>query len=226
MFTKTAGLTSLLLWAASRQFAAGFDYAISSVGSVELMDIETEIPDIKTIFLEDEMSISATGIEWEFTGNETGTDMTVTCEAILDGEVVGTDTMSLEDVGRMLPSSMDCGTFSVGSKGKKVITLQLTLDGATASTDRKYQAFRAGTSIIPLLVIIILAASTSQVELSLSAGIFMGAWIIAGNLLDGYVSTLEDYILANVASTGHGYVYLFVLFMSGLVGMLERSGGM
>lgn len=216
-----AGLLSFLFCSS----AAAFDYMISSVENVQLTDVETEIPDIKTIFLDDKMNVTATGITWE-PSTAGGQELTVTCEAVLDGEVVSKGTMSLEDVDRILPETMACGSFTVGSKGAKNIELTLTLDGTSASTSRKYQAFRAGTSIIPLLVIIILAATTSQVELSLSSGIFLGAWIIAGNLTDGYVSTLEDYILANLADTGHGYVYLFILFMSGLVGMLERSGGM
>ena len=220
-----AGLLSLLFCSHA---AVAFDYMITGIGSVELDDVETEIPGIKTIFLDDVMSVSASGIAWEFKGENAANtgELTVSCEATVDGQVVSSGTMSLADVERELPTSMDCGTFSVSNRGAKVVEVTLTLDGMSAGTSRTYQAFGAGTSIIPLLLIIILAATTSQVELSLSSGIFVGACIIQGELMGGFISCLEDYILDNLADVGHGYVYLFILFMSGLVGMLERSGGM
>lgn len=63
-------------------------------------------------------------------------------------------------------------------------------------------------------------------ELSLFSGIFVGACIVAGEINQGFKDTVEDYILNALADVGHGYVYLFTFFLSGLVAMLERSGGM
>ena len=37
---------------------------------------------------------------------------------------------------------------------------------------------------------------------------------------------LDTYILEALANTDHGYVYLFILFMAGLVGVIEKSGGL
>jgi Na+/H+ antiporter NhaC len=37
---------------------------------------------------------------------------------------------------------------------------------------------------------------------------------------------LAVYILQALASEDHGYVYLFILFMAGLVGIIEKSGGL
>lgn len=37
--------------------------------------------------------------------------------------------------------------------------------------------------------------------------------------------TLEKYILEALADVGHGYVYLFTLFLAGLVAIMEKSGG-
>jgi Na+/H+ antiporter NhaC len=65
-----------------------------------------------------------------------------------------------------------------------------------------------------------------QVEFSLFSGIFVGACIVFGNIKDGFTNTIENYILNALADSGHGYVYLFTFFLSGLVAMLERSGGM
>jgi hypothetical protein len=62
-------------------------------------------------------------------------------------------------------------------------TLPADVDG---STSRDYQAFGAGASLVPLIVILLLAVCTGIVELSLTTGIFVGACIVAGNIKDGF----------------------------------------
>ncbi len=37
---------------------------------------------------------------------------------------------------------------------------------------------------------------------------------------------LTIYLLQALASEDHGYVFLFILFMAGLVGIIEKSGGL
>mgnify|MGYP005847031761 CR=1 FL=1 len=41
--------------------------------------------------------------------------------------------------------------------------------------------------------------------------------MVAGNLKEGFKATLDDYILNALADGGHAYVYLFTLFLSGMV---------
>lgn len=50
--------------------------------------------------------------------------------------------------------------------------------------------------------------------------------MVAGNLTDGFKSLLDVYILNALTDVGHGYVILFSLFLAGMVGMIEKSGGM
>jgi Na+/H+ antiporter NhaC len=64
------------------------------------------------------------------------------------------------------------------------------------------------------------------VELSLFTCVFVGACIIAGNLKDGFKDTLAVYLLGALFDEDHCYVVLFTLFLSGLVGMIERAGGL
>ena len=49
--------------------------------------------------------------------------------------------------------------------------------------------------------------------------------VVAGSFTIGYRNTLGVYILNSVSDKYHGYVFLFSLFMSGLVGLIEKSGG-
>jgi Na+/H+ antiporter NhaC len=65
-----------------------------------------------------------------------------------------------------------------------------------------------------------------MVELSLFSAILVGACMVAGNIKDGFKSTLDTYLLNAISDVGHVYVVLFTLFLSGMVGMMQRSGGM
>jgi Na+/H+ antiporter NhaC len=76
------------------------------------------------------------------------------------------------------------------------------------------------------VIVLLLAVTTNMVELSLFSAIFVGACMVAGNVSDGFKASLDTYILNAVADVGHVYVILFTLFLSGMVGMMQRSGGM
>jgi Na+/H+ antiporter NhaC len=81
-------------------------------------------------------------------------------------------------------------------------------------------------SLIPLIIILILALTTQMVELSLFMGVFIGACIVAGSLKVGFQDTLNIYLVDALADGDHVYVILFTVFLSGTVGMMQKSGGM
>lgn len=56
-------------------------------------------------------------------------------------------------------------------------------------------------------------------------GIFVGACMVAGSLTAGFRQMLDVYLLDSLANKDHGYVFLFILFMAGLVGLIEKAGG-
>ena len=66
----------------------------------------------------------------------------------------------------------------------------------------------------------------NQVELSLGMGILVGSCMVAGTLVGGFRTMLDKYLLNALANKDHGYVFLFILFMAGLVGLMEKSGGL
>lgn len=127
---------------------------------------------------------------------------------------------------RELPSSITAGKGMVTESGGHVIDVTISLDGTTIDPSQSYQSFGSGASLVPLIIILFLAITTQMVELSLGVGVFVGACMISGTLIQGFKSTLDHYILGALADVDHGYVYLFALFMSGLVGMIEKSGGL
>jgi Na+/H+ antiporter NhaC len=68
--------------------------------------------------------------------------------------------------------------------------------------------------------------TTHLVELSLFGGIWLGACIVTGSLAAGFRKTVSEYILDALNDWGHVAVILFTTFLSGSVGMMQKSGGM
>jgi Na+/H+ antiporter NhaC len=114
-------------------------------------------------------------------------------------------------------------SFSAGANTIEVI---LSIDGFEAATGGDYQSYAAGVSIIPLLFILVMALTTKMVELSLFCGIWLGACIVTGSLANGFRLTIDTLILNALNDWGHVAVILFTVFLSGSVGMMQKSGGM
>jgi len=147
----------------------------------------------------------------------------------VDGKVQATGEFNLtsDELGsRELPDSMEVGTIRIPDAGRHEITVTLYVDESESSSSAEFEAFRPGVAIVPLIVVLVLALATQMVEFSLLFAVFVGACMVSGNIKDGFKTTLDDYLLNAVADSGHAYVYLFTLFLSGMVGMMEKSGGM
>ncbi len=71
-----------------------------------------------------------------------------------------------------------------------------------------------------------MALTTQMVELSLFCGIWLGACIVAGSLAQGFRDTIVIFLLDALNDWGHVAVILFTVFLSGAVGMMQKSGGM
>ena len=80
-------------------------------------------------------------------------------------------------------------------------------------------------SILPPTIAIVMALRTKQVHLSLFAGIWAGATILAGfNPVVGLVGSLE-HIAAVVSDPGNTPTLLFTLVVGALILLMQRSGG-
>lgn len=194
------------------------------VNSISLTDLETSTPDIVAIHNNVEFEVIA-GLSWaeeiyvEASTNELIYEMTV------DGKLHGAGTIDLNK-SRSLPATVSCGAATVSTSGTHVIGVTVKIDENESSTVKDYQSFVAGISFVPLIIILLFAATTHKVELSLGLGIFVGACMCAGTLTAGFRDTLDVYILGALVDVDHAYVILFILFMAGLVGLIEKSGGL
>jgi len=88
-------------------------------------------------------------------------------------------------------------------------------------------------SIIPPLLAIFLALVFKEVNVSLFAGIWSGAFIAGGLRLDGiyyifksFFNVLEKYIISALSDGGHLSVILFSLLIGGMVAIISKNGGM
>lgn len=144
--------------------AAAFDYSIVGAGSILLTDAATAISGLQTLFTEQEVFVTADGLEWE-ANNSTLAGGTLFFETFLSGELQSSGNMSLDDVGRELPTSIDAGSIIVkDGGGRYTIEVKLTVEGSEASTSNEFEAYGAGVAILPLVVIITLAIMTNMVR--------------------------------------------------------------
>ena len=81
------------------------------------------------------------------------------------------------------------------------------------------------TSVIPPLLAIGLAIATRQVILSLSIGLWMGAWLLgSGNLLAAIPQAI-DAVINVFTDPGDTRVLVFTLVIGGLIATIEKLGG-
>jgi Na+/H+ antiporter NhaC len=113
--------------------------------------------------------------------------------------------------------------------GTTEVTFTVSEAGAASSSSSgtaSAQAISSGVSLIPLLIVILLAAATQQVEVSLAMGVFVSACIVTGGLVAGFKRFLGTYLIGAAADESRQFVIMFTFALSGLVGMIEKSGGM
>lgn len=79
-------------------------------------------------------------------------------------------------------------------------------------------------SIVPSVLAIILATWTKQVIPSLLIGLWVGSFILTRSFL-GSISQTVDYIIGVLSDTGNLDVLLFLYVFSGLVALIQLSGG-
>lgn len=80
-------------------------------------------------------------------------------------------------------------------------------------------------SILPPLLAIFLAWRSKEVLVSLFAGIFLGATLLANNNpLLGFMKTIDTYLVGALADSWNAAILLFLITLSGMVGIITKSG--
>ena len=82
------------------------------------------------------------------------------------------------------------------------------------------------TSVLPPLVAIGLAVLFRQVLVALSAGVFLGACLVAdGRIGEAVVRFFDTYIVGALADADHASIIVFSLLLGGMIGVITKSGG-
>eukprot|EP00571_Detonula_confervacea_P007203 CAMPEP_0172328688 /NCGR_PEP_ID=MMETSP1058-20130122/60477_1 /TAXON_ID=83371 /ORGANISM="Detonula confervacea, Strain CCMP 353" /LENGTH=1233 /DNA_ID=CAMNT_0013045815 /DNA_START=448 /DNA_END=4149 /DNA_ORIENTATION=- len=199
------------------------DYEVS-VKSVSITDDATGITDIASIHNGRPFNVIA-NLHWEEQIYDVNSTNKLLWEMSVGGIVEEKGVVDLSE-NRALPVTLNAGQASIEKSGTYNIKVKIRLDTIANENDRDYESFAAGASFVPLVMVLLFTVTTKMVELSLGMGIFTGSCMVAGTLVGGFRTMLDVYLLNALANKDHGYVFLFILFMAGLVGLIEKSGGL
>lgn len=82
-------------------------------------------------------------------------------------------------------------------------------------------------TLLPPLVAIALALLIREMIVSLFAGIWIGVSVICNyNLFQGFLTSLREYIVQTIADSEHASILVFTLLFGGMIGIINRNGGM
>jgi len=113
---------------------------------------------------------------------------------------------------------------------RSFLLLLALLCGPALAQDESAATSYGWISILPPLIAIGLALILRQVIPALFAGIWIGAWAIAGfsvlGALEALMTTADTFILEAIAEPDHASVVLFTILVGGMVGVISRNGGM
>jgi len=226
-FVITAILAAATITSAQSQdtlfSSTGTPYEVK-VESLSLTDVATGVKDIASIHNSRPFNVIA-NLKWNQEIYNLDSSNSLEWVLFVDGVYQSDGAVDLNK-HRALPTTLEAGRAVVYNSGSHNIAVKVKVDEMKNENERDYESFAPGASFVPLLMVMAFAATTHMVELSLGMGIFVGSCMVAGTLTAGFRNMLDVYLLNAVSNKDHAYVFLFILFMAGLVGLLEKSGGL
>ena len=166
-FPSTAHGTGLINTSA---FEYTFDADADDLG-LTITDVATGISNVRTLFINEEHTLKVKGIQWIINeGNSNASsslDGFLMWSTIVDDVTVYTGNITLTDYGRLLPTEFEAGNFAVTSNGRHFVKVIVTINGDSDSeivVANSYVAYQSVVSLIPMLVVLIMAMSTHLVS--------------------------------------------------------------
>ncbi len=81
-------------------------------------------------------------------------------------------------------------------------------------------------SLLPPLLAIALALIFREVVIALFAGVWLGAFFVAGlNPIAAFLRAIDSFVAPALANPDHAAIVIFSLLLGGMVGLMGRSGG-
>ena len=162
-------------------------------------------------------AFALTGVKAEFSieGLKEDSSQPVQFKAVVNNQTI--------DSGVALPKDLKTLKLAIPTCGNNNLTL--TVADQTGTT--RVRCIPGWLSILPPVVAIILALITREVISSLFLGTVIGAtFVFSYNPFIGFLRTLDKYLLGSVADTAHSAIIIFSLCLGGMIGVVNRTGGM
>lgn len=191
-----------LLLGGQLQEVGGFTLGESDL-SLTLTDAETGVSPVSTVFVQEKVGVVVQNITWE---GSRDADSFLWYTTSIDGEVVAEGKIYLSEDEEELPTSIFAGEAVVSNRGSTKIEVKLAISDSKASASVTVQSFRGWVTLFPFLAIIFATLITAKIELGLIAGIFVGACMEAGTIVDGFRSMVDTYLFEAVADASHIYL--------------------
>ncbi len=147
-------------------------------------------------------------------GQKTG-EQAVQYKVLVDGQTLAT--------GVSLPADLKSIEVVIPRSGTNEIVVSVGDQTASA----KVRCIPGWFSLLPPVIAIVLALITREVITSLFIGTWIGAtFVFFYNPFIGFMRTLDKYLLGSLADTGHSAIVIFSLCLGGMIGIINRTGGM
>lgn len=117
----------------------------------------------------------------------------------------------------------------INERGWQTVDLfvSYTADFAVSNNATRNQWYvPGGVTLLPPIVVIVIAFWTREVIYALYLGIFFACFIIKQyNPFAAFLITLDTYIVQSIGNVDHAFVLLFTWLLSGLIACIAKSGG-
>lgn len=178
--------------------------SVSCAGLV-VTDASTRVRNLQTLFTNADLLLSFNGGGQEEVSEETPFQLFIDDDLYSSGVVSANESIP----------------FVVEKSGTR--TIRLELDGDD-KLELKIQSYPFGVVIIPFVVLLISLLLDPNLVMAYYGGTAVAAIFVAGHVLIGSANVFTVYLVQALRVNVH--IMLFLLFFSGIVGVLQRSGGL
>ena len=203
--------------------------------SVTVGDVTTTSPltgnELKVLLTDDVFTCSAalefddSSNPWDLLGN-----LTLMYSVVVNGETADEGSMLIAEFD-VWPSEVTSSELTVSTTGDVDIVIKawfqdLEAESTASSPPAVLFCITGFTTMVPLIFVVLFALTLKNVYVSLCMAIWIGSFIISGcSFRFAFELSVGEYIVNSAASADHQYVILFTVFLSGLVFLVQRSGG-
>ena len=142
-----------------------------------------------------------------------------------------TPEMFLEQESEPLVAS----NLRLSQRGRSQITVQVSAvapNGTAAmqhqeiaTVTRSFQAFPSWFALFPVLALAVILRLDRKIQKALFSATLVAACLATGSFSQGSSNIWTVYLIHAIYDLSHSYILVYLIFLSGLLGMMEASGG-